>query len=192
MKGVESEKLLISGKEKIKKQNTLNETELKRMLDAYGNDILRLCTLYLKDRYLAEDALQETYIKVWQNYDTYMGQADEKTWITRIAINVCKNYLRTAWFKKTQVTDVFDIVETNAKLYKHIDESVDLINAILELKGKYRVVLLLYYYQENSVKEIADILEMKQSTVLSLLKRGREQLKQKLSADYMEGEIYEF
>lgn len=176
----------------MKKQNTLNETELKRMLDAYGNDILRLCTLYLKDRYLAEDALQETYIKVWQNYDTYMGQADEKTWITRIAINVCKNYLRTAWFKKTQVTDVFDIVKTNANMYKHIDESVDLINAILELKEKYRVVLLLYYYQENSVKEIADILEMKQSTVLSLLKRGREQLKQKLSADYMEGEIYGF
>lgn len=170
----------------------LNELELKRMIDAYGNDILRLCTLYLKDRHLAEDALQETFIKVWQKYSTYKGDADEKTWITRIAINVCKNYLRTSWFKKTDVTNVFDIVGTNANQYRQVDESVDLINAILELKDKHRVVLLLYYYQEFAVKEIADILEMKQSTVLSLLKRGREQLKQKLNVDYMEGELYEF
>lgn len=96
----------------------LNELELKRMIDAYGNDILRLCTLYLKDRHLAEDALQETFIKVWQKYSTYKGDADEKTWITRIAINVCKNYLRTSWFKKTDVTNVFDIVGTNANQYR--------------------------------------------------------------------------
>ena len=185
-------KSFMTSERKKEKQNMLNELELKRMIDAYGNDILRLCTLYLKDRYLAEDALQETFIKVWQKYSTYKGDADEKTWITRIAINVCKNYLRTAWFKKTDVTNVFDIVGTNVKQYRQVDESVDLINAILELKDKYRAVLLLYYYQEFTVKEIAGILEMKQSTVLSLLKRGRDQLKQKLNVDYMEGELYEF
>lgn len=184
--------LLISEKQKRMNQKTLHEAELKRIIDAYGNDILRLCTLYLKDRHLAEDALQETYIKVWQKYDTYKGHADEKTWITRIAINVCKNYLRTAWFKRTQTTDIFDIVESSTNQYKQVDESVDMMNAILELKDTYRGVLLLYYYQEFSIKEIADILEMKQSTVLSLLKRGRDQLKRKLKVDYMEGELYEF
>ena len=76
--------------------------------------------------------------------------------------------------------------------YRHIEESVDLLNAILTLKEKYRVVLLLYYYQEFTVKEIAEILDKKQSTVLSLMKRGREQLKQKLQTNYMEGERYEF
>ncbi|MFQ9515774.1 MAG: RNA polymerase sigma factor [Eubacterium sp.] len=185
--------LLISEREKkMNEPAKLNETELRHMIDSYGNDILRLCTLYLKDSQLAEDATQETFIKVWQKYDTYKGQADEKTWITRIAINICKNYLRTTWFKRMHPTDVFDIVVSNEKQYKQIDESVDLINAILELKDKYRGVLLLYYYQEFSVKEISDILGMKQSTVLSLLSRGRNQLKQKLNTDYMEGEVYEF
>ena len=135
----------------ISEDKKLDEMELQSMLEAYGNDILRLCTLYLKDRHLAEDALQETFIKVWQKYHTYLGQANEKTWIMRIAIN-----------------------------------------AILTLKEKYRVVLLLYYYQEFTVKEIAEILDKKQSTVLSLMKRGREQLKQKLQTNYMEGERYEF
>ena len=55
----------------ISEDKKLDEMELQRMLEAYGNDVLRLCTLYLKDRHLAEDALQETFIKVWQKYNTY-------------------------------------------------------------------------------------------------------------------------
>ena len=176
----------------ISEDKKLDEMELQSMLEAYGNDILRLCTLYLKDRHLAEDALQETFIKVWQKYHTYLGQANEKTWIMRIAINVCKNYLRTAWIKRNSVVQIEDIVKASQCQYRHIEESVDLLNAILTLKEKYRVVLLLYYYQEFTVKEIAEILDKKQSTVLSLMKRGREQLKQKLQTHYMDGERYEF
>ena len=176
----------------ISEDKKLDEMELQSMLEAYGNDILRLCTLYLKDRHLAEDALQETFIKVWQKYHTYLGQANEKTWIMRIAINVCKNYLRTAWIKRNSVVQIEDVVIASQCQYRHIEESVDLLNAILTLKEKYRVVLLLYYYQEFTVKEIAEILDKKQSTVLSLMKRGREQLKQKLQTNYMEGERYEF
>ena len=59
----------------ISEDKKLDEMELQRMLEVYGNDVLRLCTLYLKDRHLAEDALQETFIKVWQKYHTYLGQA---------------------------------------------------------------------------------------------------------------------
>lgn len=176
----------------ISEDKKLDEMELQSMLEAYGNDILRLCTLYLKDRHLAEDALQETFIKVWQKYHTYLGQANEKTWIMRIAINVCKNYLRTAWIKRNSVVQIEDIVKASQCQFRHIEESVDLLNSILTLKEKYRVVLLLYYYQEFTVKEIAEILDKKQSTVLSLMKRGREQLKQKLQTNYMEGERYEF
>ena len=157
----------------ISEDKKLDEMELQRMLKVYGNDVLRLCTLYLKDRHLAEDALQ-------------------KTWIMRIAINVCKNYLRTAWIKRNSVVQIEDIVKASQCQFRHIEESVDLLNAILTLKEKYRVVLLLYYYQEFTVKEIAEILDKKQSKVLSLMKRGREQLKQKLQTNYMEGERYEF
>ena len=119
---------------KNEKDKKLDEMELQSMLEAYGNDILRLCTLYLKDRHLAEDALQETFIKVWQKYHTYLGQANEKTWIMRIAINVCKNYLRTAWIKRNSVVQIGDIVKASQCQYRHIEESVDLLNAILTLK----------------------------------------------------------
>lgn len=186
------ENILTSGIREMNEEKTLTDTEMQRLIDRYGNDILRLCTLYLKDRHLAEDALQETYIKVWQKYSTYKGQADEKTWMTRIAINVCKNYLRTAWFKKTETMDIIEVAGTTRDGYKQIDESIDLMHAIQSLKEKYRAVLLLKYYEEFSIKEIAKILETKQSTVLSLLRRGRNQIKQNLNKDYWEGDHYEF
>lgn len=192
MKGVdEMENVLTSGIGEMNEEETLTDVEMQRLIDKYGNDILRLCTLYLKDRHLAEDALQETYIKVWQKYYTYKNQAEEKTWITRIAINVCKNYLRTAWFKRTETMDIIEISQNSGNSYKSVDESVDLMHAIQGLKDKYRAVLLLYYYQEFTVKEIADTMGMNQSTVLSLMRRGRNQLKQKLNKDYLEGDMYE-
>lgn len=171
----------------------MTEREMNRLIDSYGNDLLRLCTLYLKDKYLAEDALQETYIKVWQKYSSYKGLSNEKTWITRIAINTCKNYLRTSWFSKTETTDLMEIIHVENDCYRQVDESIDLMNAILSLKEKYRVVMLMYYYQEFSVKEIADVLNTKQSTVLSLLRRGRNHLKLKLGDTYEGKELgYEF
>lgn len=78
------ENILTSEISKKKEEKTLTDIEMQRLIDSYGNDLLRLCILYLKDRHLAEDALQETYIKIWQKYSTYKCEANEKTWITRV------------------------------------------------------------------------------------------------------------
>lgn len=165
------------------RKKTIDEEELKNMIDNYGDEILGLCTLYLKDRYLAEDALQETFIKVWKNYYSYKGASNVKTWITRIAINTCKNYLRTHWYSETGNSDLLDIIQVTRDDYKHVEQSIDIMNEILKLKDKYRVVMIMYYYQELSVKEIAEVLGKKESTILSILSRGRNQLREELSED---------
>ncbi|WP_141502369.1 sigma factor [Paenibacillus luteus] len=66
--------------------------DMKRIIAEYGNSLLRMCFLYLKDIRLAEDAVQDTLIKVYKSYSQFKGHANEKTWIMKIAINVCKNY----------------------------------------------------------------------------------------------------
>jgi len=66
----------------LEKQQKITEEDLIKLIDTYGNELLRLCTLYLKDKHLAEDALQETFVKVWQRYSTYNGLSSEKTCIT--------------------------------------------------------------------------------------------------------------
>ncbi|MFR2839748.1 MAG: sigma-70 family RNA polymerase sigma factor [Zhenhengia sp.] len=160
--------------------------EIERMMREYGDTLLRMCIIYLKDRALAEDAVQETFIKVYQKYYTFNQISEEKTWIMRIAINVCKNYMRTSWFKRVKTG--LDL-ETISK--ERIDQNFiererqkQILSEIAELERKYKEVILLYYYQEMSTKEIASILHIKEGTVRVRLQRPR----QKLSVQLEEGE----
>lgn len=175
---MESEALM---EQKFETKAVMNEAKMEQLIHDYGNNLLRLCTLYLKDRYLAEDALQEVYIRVWKKYSLFEGQSQEKTWMTRIAINVCKNYMRSPWHIKTEIQEISELIGKEVNEYQQIDNKIDLMKGILKLKEKYRVMILLYYYQELSVKEIAFVLKRKESTVLTHLKRAREQLKKYLT-----------
>lgn len=65
------------------------ENLLDRLMNEYGDDILRVCCLYLKDYHLAEDAVQDTFIRAMQSYGGFEHRAREKTWLTRIAVNCC-------------------------------------------------------------------------------------------------------
>lgn len=81
----------------------INEEIISRLINQYGNSILRMCYMYLKDYQLAEDVTQETFLQVYEKYETFENRSSEKTWITRIAINRCKNCMRTHWFKRVTI-----------------------------------------------------------------------------------------
>lgn len=167
--------------------SAMTEGKMELLIRSYGNSLLRLCTLYLRDPYLAEDAVQDTYLKVWKNWQGFQGRAQEKTWITRIAINTCKNYIRSPWRQKVETADMAQLLESGLNsvsaggdAYEKLNNTMVLMNEIVKLKEKYRLAILLYYYQELSVPEIAKVLGRQESTVFTLLKRGREQLKKNL------------
>lgn len=160
--------------------------DMERLIDLYGDKLLRLCYLYLHDYQLAEDALQETYVKVFRNFYRFEGKSSEKTWMTRIAINVCKSYLRSPWEQKVFYGDLELKRRDERETWemKIADDTV--IVSIYQLKPKYREVVLLFYYQELKVAEIAQILEISQSAVTVRLTRAREQLKKKLEGWYFD------
>ncbi len=171
----------------------LTEDDMELLIHRYGDSLLRLCTLYLRDPYLAEDAVQDTYLKVWRHYKGFEGRASEKTWITRIAINTCKSYLASAWRQRVEMTEVTQVLEEGLQkssgdrdAYEKLNNTMDLMKEIMKLKDKYRLAILLYYYQELPVPEIARIMGRQPSTVFTLLKRGREQMEKKLPRDVWE------
>lgn len=171
----------------------LTEEGMELLIRNYGDSLLRLCTLYLRDPYLAEDAVQDTYLKVWKYYRNFEGRASERTWITKIAINTCKSYLASAWLHRVRAAEVTQILEAELSGYEEkrddydrLNVCLDLMKEIMELKEKYRLAILLYYYQELTVPEIAKVIGRQESTVFTLLKRAREQLKKKLSRDIWE------
>ncbi len=152
--------------------------DMERIVDQYGTGLLRMCYLYLKDMQLAEDAVQDTFLKVYRSYGQFNGGAGEKTWVTRIAINVCKDYLRTAWRRRVNVVEELnDIPDAEGP---HAAEDGALLEEVMALKPKYREVLLLYYYQDLKISEISKVLGAPESTISVRLKRAREQLKSRL------------
>lgn len=155
------------------------------LMGKYADSVLRMCYLYLKDYHLAEDVTQETFIRVMKNYDKFRKESSVKTWIIQIAINLCKNQMKTWWYKRQNFDDVMEIAYD--VYYDGCMDRQELFNKINKLSPKHKEIILLYYYQEMSVSEIAEVLKLKGSAVKVRLFRAREQLK----LNFMEGEQYE-
>lgn len=142
-----------------------------------------MCYLYLRDYYLAEDATQETFIKAMKSYDSFLHNSNEKTWLIRIAINSCKNIMRTKWFRIPLIN-----IEQQHNIAVH-DSTEDLIEkeniskAIMSLSKSDREIIILYYYQELTVREISYITQKKENAINQQLRRAREKLKNLLKED---------
>lgn len=156
--------------------------DLERLMDSYGDALLRLCFMYLKDRQLAEDAVQDTFIKVYRNYGRLDRPEGEKAWINRIAINVCKDMLRSAWRRRVNLTDELGYIPDEREQKDSADDT--LLLEVMQMKPKYKEVILLFYYQDMKITEIASLLGAPESTISVRLRRARGILKDKLGGWY--------
>ena len=156
--------------------------EIGRLMAEYGDGILRQCLLMLGDLSQAEDAAQETFVRAWQSYGGFRAEASEKTWLTAIAANVCRNLLRSPWNRRR--VDLSFLESCPAGETEPPDDTV--VRAVLALPPKYRQVVVLYYYRDCSTGEIAQMLGVPQGTVSVRLKRARERLKPMLKEWYDE------
>lgn len=166
--------------EKAGNSQNLLETELNRLMEAYGNDVLRTCHMFLKDRHKAEDAFQEIFLKVYRNLDRFSRRSSEKTWIMSIAINQCKDMLRSSWVKRVMLSDEPKSRSKGADIANSVirqDENRRLYETVLALPQGLKEVVILYYYQEFDTKEIARILRTAEGTVRSRLHRARDVLR---------------
>ena len=149
---------------------------IDKLVHELGETLLRTCVMYLNDLQLAEDAVQDTFIKVYQNYSKFNNKSSIKTWVTRIAINVCKDYLRK---NKVDIIDGDNILNQISSNYgvEGIIEDNQLVEVIMGMPVKYKDVIILYYYLELKTKEIANVLAVPNATVSIRLKRAKELLK---------------
>ena len=153
------------------------EQHLERLMNEYGDAIFRMCYLYLKDYHLAEDATQDTFINAMKSYDTFQNKSTEKTWITRIAINCCKNIIRTQWFRNARNNLEENMVNAPESPIEDFLEKDSISRAIMELNENDRKIIILYYYQELSMKEIAGIIGKSENTTIQRLNRARKKLR---------------
>lgn len=156
------------------------EMRLERWIADYGDGLLRLCTLYLGDRQLAEDAFQETMIKAWSQMDAYRGEG-EKTWLTRIAVNTCLDTLRKGWLRALRKSR--PIEDARAVAAPQPAPAGPATDAVLALPGRYREVVVMHYYQDMDAEDIAKALHTSVNTVYSRLRRARAMLARRLGEE---------
>ena len=155
----------------------IREQRLNRWIEDYSDSILRTCFLYLSDQNQAEDATQDTWIKVWKHMDDYERKniANDKAWLLRIAINTCKDYRRSAWFRHIDRSKALDDLPPQLIAVAPEDRSLTLM--VMDLPDRYKQVLLLYYFQGLTMQETAKVAGVSQTTVQRRLKKAESLLK---------------
>lgn len=159
---------------------------LARWMQEYGTRIMHLAYLYLKDRHLAEDLAQEVFIRAYRHLDEFRGDSAAYTWLYRIAVNLCRDRLRSPWWRRLSFRGELpaaaggDQPEEMA-LAALRQESV--LRQVLELPDHYREMIVLYYYQDLNTAEIAAVTGLPENTVKTRLHRARQQLKAGLARE---------
>ncbi len=136
---------------------------LEQAMTQWEVPLLRTCTMLLRDAALAEDAVQETFLKAWRAYGKYRGESTEKTWLMRIAVNTCRDMQRGSWLRRIdRRVDMADLPEPAADFTPPDDT---LVRAVLSLPDGLRQVIVLKCYQDMTVQEVADALHVHRRTV---------------------------
>ena len=145
---------------------------LLRLMQQYGAHVVGLCTLLLKDAHLAQDVAQETFIRAWQQGN--LRQETEKAWLTRVAVNLCRDEQRSRWFRHVdrRITPEELSIPADAP-----DTDSDLLDRVHRLPAREREVIVMHYWNDMSPEEIAKLLNINRATVFRRLDRGRKRLK---------------
>lgn len=158
------------------------EAVLERLMTCYGTQLMRMCCLHLRDAALAEDAVQDTFLKAYRRLDDLRDDKSERAWLMSIAINTCRDYLRTAWLRHIDRNITLDLLPDPSCNSPWPDTTV--ITQVMNLPPRLREVILLRYYQGMKHKEVAQALHISPSTVKQRLTRANKILHAKLERWY--------
>lgn len=143
------------------------------IMESYADMVYRICLVYMKNINDAEDAFQTVFLKLCQSHPCFHDEGHIKAWLITVAKNECKNQLRCFW--RRNVTKLDELV-----MPVKSPEDREVVKETLNLPLKYRDILYLFYFEDFKITEIAKMLDMKEATVKTRLKRGRELLKSAL------------
>jgi len=160
----------------------MNEQKINDLYVEYKKKVYSLAFSYVKDNYLAEDLSHEILVKCYLTRKKFNGDCSFHSWIYRIAINHCIDFLRKGYRHR-------DFLHEDIELFKHkemctpesevltICDREELRNKLSQLPSKYEEVITLYYFHEQSLKEIEDHLNIKLSTIKTRLFRAKRMLR---------------
>ena len=155
----------------------MTDDTFERLARAYGDTVFRVAYHALGNRMDAEDVVQGVLLKLYRADKPFADDDHAKHWLLRVTVNDCRKLLRSPWRGHTLPLEDFDGPVTPP------EDHSDVLSAVMALPPKYRMCVYLYYYEECSVREVAQALHAKESTVQTWLQRARQLLKRALDEE---------
>lgn len=144
------------------------------LYERYRNMLYRICCIYMKNEQDALDAMQNTLLKLLERIPPFQDEEHARRWLVRVAVNECKNMLSNWWRQRLELDECTILQEDTSEQYVSMQA---LLDGLLALPKTQRIVFYLHYYEGYSVREVAEILTRKETTVRSDLQRARQRLR---------------
>lgn len=156
------------------------EEEMNRLIESYSSILLGMCSLILNDRDLAQDIVQETFVRAWQGRASQ--KANEKAWLIRVAVNLCHDYHRSRWWKNIEHRFSADEVQISAAA----EMQSDILELVHQLPYKEKEVVILFFWNNLSADEIAAATRTSRASVYRRLEKAKNHLKLELEGGWQE------
>lgn len=156
---------------------------VQELMALYQNNLFIIAFNVCKNVEDAEDVVQDTFLQYHTSKKEFESEQHIRAWLIRVAINKAKNMNHTFW--RQNKLSIEDYIET---LTFETPESENLFETVMKLPEKYRIVIHLFYYEDYTIREIADILKLSESNIKVRLSRGRKLLKESLKEEWEDDE----
>lgn len=146
------------------------------LIELYGDMIYRYALLHMKNEAEAQDIYQDVFLKLFEKDPDFLNNEHARAWLLRVCINLCKNRLRYHFSH---------LHKTLLETYAANEDKKDwqFFSYLKSLPQNYRTVLYLFYYEEYSTKEIAELLGKKDATIRTWLSRGKQVIKDEIKKE---------
>ena len=149
----------------------MTDRQFVPLAQRYMDTIFRIAYSYLRSQADADDVTQDVLIQLYKTETAFESDDHLKHWLIRVTVNRCKNIFRSPWRKVENIADYENSLTFEAPEHR------ELFDAVMALDKRYRLPVLLYYYEGYSQKEIAGLLDIPEETVRTRLFRARGKLK---------------
>lgn len=155
----------------------MKKKDVEKIVRKYADLVYRVAFTMMKNKDDAEDIFQDIFIKVCTENVSFMSEEHEKAWLIRVTKNKCLDFLKRSCNKNKEELDQ-NLVKDESSNNQHV------VDEVLKLPDKYRIVIYMFYFEGYKISEIASILDINESTIKSQLVKARELLKESLKEEF--------
>lgn len=157
----------------------MTTTEYNACVENYLNMVYRISLHYFGDREDAEDVTQDVFLKLFSYQGKFETEEQKKAWLIRVTTNLCHSYFRKPFRKRRTTLDEeeWKKIADNSPDEQDVVDRKAVFDAVMSLPEHYRIIIYLYYYEEYSIGQISNTLQIKETTIQTRLSRARDKLK---------------